>query len=100
MTERVGVKELRDTLTFMLRRVRHGETLEITHHGVPVAILAPIPPDPGQRLIAEGAATPPVALDRPIRRRPSSTGVTASKALQDDRGRDSRGPAQAMPASR
>ena len=85
MTERVGIRELRDTLTSTLRRVRNGETLEVTHDGVPVALLAPIPPDPVQRLIAEGAATPPVALDRPIRRRASSTGVTASQALEDDR---------------
>ena len=85
MTERVGIRELRDTLTSTLRRVRNGETLEVTHDGVPVALLAPIPPDPVQRLIAEGAATSPVALDRPIRRRPSSTGVTASQALEDDR---------------
>ncbi len=87
MTERVGIRELRDTLTSTLRRVRNGETLEVTHDGVPVALLAPIPPDPVQRLIAEGAATPPVALDRPIRRRPSCTGVTASEALEDDRGK-------------
>ncbi len=85
MNERVGIRELRDTLTSTMRRVRNGETLEVTHDGVPVALLAPIPPDPVQRLIAEGAATPPVALDRPIRRRPSSTGVTASQALEDDR---------------
>ena len=85
MNERVGIRELRDTLTSTLRRVRNGETLEVTHDGVPVALLAPIPPDPVQRLIAEGAATPPVALHRPIRRRPSSTGVTASQALEDDR---------------
>jgi len=85
MNERVGIRELRDTLTSTLRRVRNGETLEVTHDGVPVALLAPIPPDPVQRLIAEGAATPPVALDRPIQRRPSSTGVTASQALEEDR---------------
>jgi prevent-host-death family protein len=42
MRSRIGIRELRDTLTATIRRVRNGETLEITHDGEPVAILAPV----------------------------------------------------------
>ena len=40
--ERVGVRELRQNLSVYLRRVRRGETLEVTERGQPVAILQPI----------------------------------------------------------
>ncbi len=40
-TLRVGVRELRQNLSVYLRRVRDGETLEVTDHGQGVAYLAP-----------------------------------------------------------
>lgn len=40
--ERVGVRELRQNLSVYLRRVRRGETLEVTERGQPVAVLQPI----------------------------------------------------------
>jgi prevent-host-death family protein len=40
--ERVGVRELRQNLSVYLRRVRRGETLEVTERGRPVATLHPI----------------------------------------------------------
>ncbi len=84
MPDRIGIRELRDRLTSTMRRVRNGETLEVTHDGVPVAILAPMPADRAQRLVAEGA-TPPVPLDGALRRYPASTGLSAGQALEDDR---------------
>jgi prevent-host-death family protein len=53
---RVGVRELRQNLSVYLRRVRRGETLEVTERGKPVAILTPLPNenDPIERLAAEG----------------------------------------------
>ena len=57
---RVGVRELRQNLSVYLRRVKAGETLEVTEHGHPVARLAPRPPDELtrlERLVAEGRAT-------------------------------------------
>lgn len=43
MDERkVGVRELRQNLSVYLRRVQRGERLEVTDHGRPVAVLAPI----------------------------------------------------------
>ena len=40
--DRVGVRELRQNLSVYLRRVRRGETLEVTERGRPVALLQPI----------------------------------------------------------
>ena len=54
--ERVGIRELRQNLSVYVRRVKRGETLEVTEYGRPVAVLAPPPPvdDPIARLVAEG----------------------------------------------
>lgn len=40
---RVGVRELRQRASELLRRVEHGETIEVTDHGRPVALLTPLP---------------------------------------------------------
>ncbi len=54
--ERVGVRELRQNLSVYLRRVRRGESLEVTEHGRPVAVLQPIVTvdDPIAALTARG----------------------------------------------
>ncbi len=39
----VGVRELRQNLSVYLRRIALGETLRVTEHGHPVALLSPIP---------------------------------------------------------
>jgi prevent-host-death family protein len=39
----VGVRELRQRASELLRRVERGETIEVTDRGRPVAVLAPIP---------------------------------------------------------
>lgn len=85
MPEQMGIRELRDRLTATIRRVRNGETIEITHHHQPVAVLAPVRADRFDRLLAAADVTPPEPLDRPLRRFPPTTGVTASEALKDDR---------------
>ena len=55
----VGVRELRQNASALLRRVELGEVIEITDRGRPVARLVPVQPieDPLERLIAEGRAT-------------------------------------------
>lgn len=85
MRARIGIRELRDTLTTTIRRVRQGETLEITHDGVPVAILAPLPADRAQQLVAGGEATPPTELLESLRRYPVTGTVTAGEAIEEDR---------------
>ncbi|MGO9904333.1 MAG: type II toxin-antitoxin system Phd/YefM family antitoxin [Solirubrobacteraceae bacterium] len=50
----VGVRELRQRASELLRRVQAGESIEITDRGRPVAVLAPLPADPLDRLRAAG----------------------------------------------
>jgi prevent-host-death family protein len=56
--DRVGVRELRQNLSVYLRRVRRGESLEVTERGLPVAVLAPsvAPDDRIAALAARGIA--------------------------------------------
>ncbi len=42
MSERVGVRELRQNLSRWLRRVENGESFEVTDRGRPVAQLSPL----------------------------------------------------------
>jgi len=50
----VGVRELRQRESELLRRVGEGESIEITDRGRPVAMLTPLPHDPVARLKASG----------------------------------------------
>jgi len=84
---RVGVRELRQNLSQYLRRVERGERLEVTEHGRPVAVLAPLgePETPLARLVAAGRVIPPTRdiLDLlPARGRISTR---TSEALQEER---------------
>ena len=55
----VGVRELRQRASELLRLVAAGETVEITDRGRPVALLAPIPHGtPLERLRAAGELDP------------------------------------------
>jgi len=81
----IGIRELRDTLTATIRRVRKGETLEVTHDGEPVAILAPVRGDRIERLIAGGDVAAPTPLERHLRRFPITGELTASEAIEEDR---------------
>ena len=58
---RVGVRELRQNLSKYLRRVERGERLQVTEHGRPVAVLAPLgePEGPLARLVAAGRVASP-----------------------------------------
>ena len=85
MTTRMGIRELRNTLTATIRRVRAGETVEITHHGRPVAVLAPAGAGRIEQLLEAGDVTKGEPLERPLRRFKATTGVSASQALEDDR---------------
>ena len=49
-----GVRELRQDASQLLRRVKAGETIEITEHGTPIALLTPIPVSDWERAIAAG----------------------------------------------
>jgi prevent-host-death family protein len=82
----MGIRELRDNLTKTIRRVRAGETIEITHDGEPVALLSPVRRSRLDQLIASGEATRGEPLDlssfEPL---PVTGPMTASEALERDR---------------
>lgn len=93
MAEEVGIRELRQNLSAVLRRVQGGERIIVTSHNRPVAELAPLDddPDPLARLIEQGLATPPAdpgSIDDivPIELEPGS--ITTGEAL--DRTREER----------
>ena len=77
------MRELRQNLSVYLDRVKAGETLEVTEHGHPVALLGPRLAQPMtaiERLIAEGRATPPTrdlaSLGPPPKLATGSPGLT------------------------
>jgi prevent-host-death family protein len=84
----MGIRQLRDTLTATIRRVRAGETIEVTHDGEPVALLSPYRPSRLEQLIAAGEVTPGTPLDRPIVALPPTGPMTGSEAIEDDRSAD------------
>lgn len=89
MARKVGVRELRQNLSVYLREVVAGESFEVTDHGRPVAVLAPLPErsTPLGRLIAAGKARVPIGhlsdLGPPVR---SRIPISLSEALEDERG--------------
>jgi prevent-host-death family protein len=91
----VGVRELRQNLSVYLRRIAQGETLRVTEHGHPVALLTPIP-NSGEPVLDELEAQG--LLERPkVRRRPLPRPVplepgepTLSEVLQHMRDEDDR----------
>jgi prevent-host-death family protein len=85
MATKMGIRELRDGLTSVIRRVRSGETIEITHHGETVALLSPVPDDRIERLIATGVMTRGEPLGQLPKREPALSGLTSEEILADDR---------------
>jgi len=85
--ERVGVRELRQNLSVYLRRVQAGESLEVTEHGHPIAVLGPRrePQSAYDQMVAEGRLRPGVGSidDLPLPLGPVSTAGT--DALAADR---------------
>ncbi|MGH3070688.1 MAG: type II toxin-antitoxin system Phd/YefM family antitoxin [Gaiellaceae bacterium] len=83
----MGIRELRDMLTQTIRRVRNGESVEITHDGKPVARIVPVQDDRRAQLIAEGKLRPALRSLYPLPEPVPVTGpMTATEALEDDRG--------------
>ena len=72
---RIGIRELRESLSSALRRVRQGELLEVTDRGRPVARIVPVGGAGRlERLVVSGKVYPPNApgplpapLDLPTR---------------------------------
>lgn len=88
----VGVRELRQRASELLRLVERGETVEITDRGRPVAMLSPVPTgSPLERMRAAGLVQPATRrvedLPDPIRLAP---GVESPSAALERLRRDER----------
>ena len=57
MSNSVGVRELRQQASAILRRVVAGESIVVTDHGHPVARIVPLRSSALDQLVAEGKAT-------------------------------------------
>lgn len=90
---RVGIRELRQNLSIYLDRVKSGETLDVTEHGVPVAELRPRVEDPMSaydRLVADGRITPAKYSHKDLGLPPKIPGRPLSEILQEMRDEDER----------
>lgn len=58
MSHTVGIRELRQQASALLRRVAGGETIEVTDHGHPLARIVPLRPGVMDQMVLEGRATP------------------------------------------
>jgi prevent-host-death family protein len=90
MVRRVGIRELRENLSRIVRRVQRGEVVEVTDRGQPVVRLVPAGPFGGllADLVAAGKVRPartrgplPLPLDLPSR----MTSEEAIEILRGDR---------------
>lgn len=85
--EQVGVRELKQNASAVLRRVAAGASIEITQRGRPVALLVPLPEeeDVVGRLVAQGLATLPKGnlLDLPPPLKPKPGAMLPSEALAE-----------------
>jgi len=89
MSDRVGVRELKASLSAYLRRVSEGESVVVTDHGRPVARL--VPPDVPERLsqlIREGRLNwnGRRLVSPPNRPKLHGAGATLSDIVLRDRG--------------
>jgi prevent-host-death family protein len=57
--DRIGIRELKQHASAIIRRVSGGETIEITDHGHPVARMVPVRAGQLEQLVAEGRSTEP-----------------------------------------
>ena len=53
----VGIRELRQQASAILKRVRNGEVIEVTEHGHAIARIVPLQPSALNQLTAEGRAS-------------------------------------------
>jgi prevent-host-death family protein len=82
----VGIRELRQRASELLRLVEDGETIVITDRGRPVAVLAPIPETGAlERLRATGDVSRPAgAFDDLPEALPLAEGRAAPSAVLDE----------------
>jgi prevent-host-death family protein len=87
MSETVGVRELKNSLSRVIERVEKGETITVTRRGKPVARIVSTTRSPGmEALIASGVVRPgnrSRRLPKPIKL--SGSGKTAAEYVSEGR---------------
>jgi prevent-host-death family protein len=90
--ERIGIRELRNQASGVVRRAKAGERIVITVDGVPTAQIGPLNDAASARtlddLVAAGLVLPPRdrSAARPPRPVPISAGRSSTEVLRDERG--------------
>lgn len=92
MNNRVGLRELRQQASAVLKRVVSGEAIEVTDHGHPIARIVPLRPGVLDQLVLEGRATEAVGdlleiadeMDLPVTR-PVLPSVALAELRADER---------------
>jgi prevent-host-death family protein len=87
MSERVGIRELRQDLSRYLRRVRAGERLIVTERGRPLAVVSPWADDGDtiSRLVADGRVRRGVGGLASVQPLGRDVSRDASEALAEER---------------
>ncbi|MCY7419944.1 MAG: type II toxin-antitoxin system prevent-host-death family antitoxin [Chloroflexi bacterium] len=91
--ERIGIRELRNETSKVVRRARSGERIIVTIDGIPAAQLVPLDDGPRERtieeLIATGALIPARSTRPPLPATPipAPPGPTTTEILREHRDR-------------
>ena len=89
MASSIGIRELRDTLSAVLRRVRAGESITVTDRRRPIAVVVPVEeaggPELVRRLVAAGALAWAGGKPRGAARPPAVRGESVAAAVLEDR---------------
>lgn len=95
MPNNVGVRELKNQTSAVLRRARHGETITVTDRGLPVALLVPVAGAADARaasknaklraLVAAGRVSWSGGKPRGLATGPRVSGPSVSEATIEDR---------------
>ena len=85
--QQVGVRELRQDASGILRQVKAGECIEITEHGRPIARIVPIGPSLYEEAIISGLITAPtISSTEPMPKLiKSASGLNSTKVLLEMR---------------
>ena len=85
----VGIRELKNHLSFYLGRVKAGRTLHVADRGHEIAMIIPLPHDPEEealwQLVRGGMASWAGGKPRGARRKVAIRGPSMARAVIEDR---------------
>jgi prevent-host-death family protein len=82
----VGIRALKQNASAVVAEAAGGETVTITDHGRPVAVMVPVPAGRLEQLVTGGRARPPRRSVRDLAA--PEPGPPLSAALEEDRSAD------------